>query len=160
MPKAKNDRYYICKNGNETEIIYIDYDKLKGFDFNPKNKVKYDGIIVNKMAIIKPSMIEKVLKRKIKRKLDLYLKLIIRFIESDDSDSGDVLREALNDLTRYKSIIQHKYKKYLDEKYLSILLKKIAILDYDVLMKCYLEKEEDQLGNSKKLFSLNLTLHR
>lgn len=135
MAKRNNNHYYICKKGDETEIVYLDYDKLKGFDFNPRNKVKYDGIIVNKMAIIKPSMIEKVLKKKIKRKLDLYLKLIIRFIESDDSDNGDTLREALNDLTRYKSIIQNKYKKYLDEKYLSILLKKIAILDYELNSK-------------------------
>ena len=127
--------YYVCKKGNDKQIIYMDYDKLKGFGFSPKNNVKYDGIIVNKMVIIKPSMIEKVLKRKIRRKLDLYLKLIIKFIESDDSSDGDTLREALNDLTRYKNIIEYKYKKYLDEKYLSILLKKIALLEYELNSK-------------------------
>lgn len=124
--------YYVCKKGNDRQIIYLDYDKLKGFGFSPKNNVKYDGIIVNKMVVIKPSMIEKVLRRKIKRKLDLYLKLIIKFIESDDGSNGDTLREALNDLTRYKSIIRHKYQKYLDEKYLKILLKKISILEYEL----------------------------
>ena len=110
----------------------MDYNKLKGFNFNPRNNVKYDGVIVNKMIIIKPSMIEKVLKRKIKRKLDLYLKLIIKFVESEGSDDGGVLAEALNDLTRYKSIIKNKYQKYLDEKYLSILKKKIDILEYEL----------------------------
>ena len=111
--------YYINKKNNN-ELIYLDFDKLKGFDFSPKNSFKYDGIVVNKMVIIKPSMIEKILKRKIKHKLDLYLRLIMRFIESDDSDNGESIREALNDLTRYKSIINHKYKKYLDEKYLKL----------------------------------------
>ena len=124
--------YYVCKKGNNKEIIYLDYDKLKGFDFEPRNNVKYDGIVVNKMVIIKPSMIEKVLRKKIKRKLNLYLNLIIKFIESDDSDNGDALMEALNDLTRYKNIINYKYKKYLDEKYLNILLKKIALLEYEL----------------------------
>lgn len=124
--------YYVCKKGNDREIVCMDIDKLKGYGFSPKNNVKYDGIVVNKMVIIKPSMIEKVLRRKIKKKLDLYLKLIIKFIESDDSSTGDALREALNDLTRYKNIIEYKYKKYLDEKYLSILLKKIAILEYEL----------------------------
>ena len=128
----REQHYYVCKKGNDRQLIYLDYDKLKGFGFSPKNNVKYDGIIVNKMVIIKPSMIEKVLKRKIKRKLDLYLKLIIRFIESEDSDNGETLREALNDLSRYKNIIDYKYKKYLDEKYLKILLKKIAILEYEL----------------------------
>lgn len=124
--------YYVCKKGNDREILCMDIDKLKGYGFSPKNNVKYDGIVVNKMVIIKPSMIEKVLRKKIKKKLDLYLKLIIKFIESDDSSTGDALREALNDLTRYKNIIEYKYKKYLDEKYLKILLKKIAILEYEL----------------------------
>ena len=128
----REQHYYVCKKGDDRQLIYLDYDKLKGFGFSPKNNVKYDGIVVNKMVIIKPSMIEKVLKRKIKRKLDLYLKLIIRFIESEDSDNGETLREALNDLSRYKNIIDYKYRKYLDEKYLKILLKKIAILEYEL----------------------------
>ena len=127
--------YYINKKNPNKEIIYLDYDKLKGYDFSPKNNVKYDGIVVNKMVIIKPSMIEKILRKKIKKKLDLYLKLIIKFIESEDSDNGETLREALNDLTRYKSIIAHKYRKYLDEKYLMILVKKISILEYELNSK-------------------------
>ena len=130
----KEQHYYVCKKGNDRQILYIDYDKLKGFGFSPRNSVK-DGIIVNKMVIVKPSMIEKVLRRKIKRKLDLYLKLIVKFIESDDSSSDDTLREALNDLSRYKNIIEYKYKKYLDEKYLKILLKKIALLEYELNSK-------------------------
>lgn len=142
--------YYIYKKGNEKQIIYLDYNKLKGFGFMPKNNVKYDGIIVNKMVIIKPSMIEKVLKKKIKRKLDLYLKLIIKFIENDTDSSGDTLREALNDLSRYKNIIEYKYRKYLDEKYLRILLKKIALLEYELNSKYInLEKEEYELEETK-----------
>ena len=127
--------YYIYKNGSSREIVYIDYNRLKGFNFQPKNNVKYDGIMVNKMVIIKPSMIEKILRRKIKKKLDLYLKLIINFIDSDDSSDSDALREALNDLGRYKNIVQYKYKKYLDEKYFNILLKKILILEYELNSK-------------------------
>ena len=131
--------YYINKNSSNKEIIYLDFDKLKGFDFSPKNNVKYDGIVVNKMVIIKPSMIEKVLKKKIKKKLDLYLKLIIKFI---DSDNGESLREALNDLTRYKNIIAYKYRKYLDEKYLKLLIKKIALLEYELNSKLMNYQEE------------------
>ena len=131
----REQHYYVCKKGDDRQLIYLDYDKLKGFGFSPRNNIKNNGISVNKMVIIKPSMIEKILKRKIKKKLDLYLKLIIKFIESSDSDNGESIREALNDLTRYKSIVAYKYKKYLDEKYLKILLKKIAILEYELNSK-------------------------
>lgn len=145
--------YYVNKKNSNKEIIYLDYDKLKGFDFSPKNNIKYDGIVVNKMVIIKPSMIEKVLKRKIKKKLDLYLKLIIKFIESSDSDNGDAIREALNDLTRYKSIIAHKYKKYLDEKYLRVLIRKIALLEYELNSKLIYTNEinyEEEMTNHRR----------
>lgn len=127
--------YYVYKKGDDREIIHLDYNKLKGFNFSPKNNIKYNGITVNKVVIIKPSMIEKVLRKKIKHKLDLYLKLIIKFLEEDDDANGETFREALNDLTRYKNIIEYKYKKYLDEKYLKILLKKITILEYELNLK-------------------------
>ena len=149
----REQHYYVCKNGNDRQLIYLDYDKLKGFGFSPKNNVKYDGVVVNKMVIIKPSMIEKVLKRKIKKKLDLYLKLIIKFIESEDSDNGDSIREALNDLTRYKNIIAYKYRKYLDEKYLKLLVKKIAVLEYELnskLVNCNEIEYEEELNNRRR----------
>lgn len=142
--------YYLYKKGNKREIIYLDYDKIKGFGFNPKNNVKYDGIVVNKMIIIKPSMIEKVLRKKIKRKLDLYLKLIVNFIESEEGSSDNSLREALNDLSRYKNIITYKYRKYLDEKYLKILLKKIAILEYELKSRL-LYVNEDYIEEKKEV---------
>lgn len=142
--------YYIYKKNNNKKIIYIDYDKLYGFNFEPQNNVKYDGIKVNKMVVIKPSMIEKVLKRKIKRKLDLFLKLMIRYIEEDDGTNGDVLREALNDLTRYKEIIAYKYRKYLDAKYLNALFKKIAILEYELNSRIMLQNQyEEEVTNRR-----------
>lgn len=142
--------YYIYKKGNNNEIIYLDYDKLKGYDFSPRNSFKYDGIKVNKMVIIKPSMIAKILRKKIKRKLDLYLRLIVKFIESDDSNDDTSLREALNDLTRYKSIITSKYKKYLDEKYLKFLNTKISILEYELHSKMvYINEKEYEYEEEK-----------
>ena len=142
--------YYIYKKNDNKKIVYIDYDKLSGFNFEPQNNVKYDGIKVNKMVVIKPSMIEKVLKRKIKRKLDLYLKLMIRYIEEDDGSNDGVLREALNDLTRYKEIIAYKYRKYLDTKYLNALFKKISILEYELNSRISLQEEYEEELTSRR----------
>lgn len=143
-------RYYVCKKNNNSRIVYFDYDKLYGFNFEPQNNVKYDGIKVNKMVVIKPSMIEKVLKRKIKIKLDLFLKLMIKYVEEDDGTDDQVLREALNDLTRYKQIIAYKYRKYLDTKYLNALFKKIAILEYELNSRLLINKQyEEEITNTR-----------
>lgn len=128
-----NRYYYINKKGVSGDIVYIDYNKInsKSFDVTPKNTVNYDGIEVNKLVIIKQSLIEKLLKRKIKRKLELYLKFIIDIMDNDDGTS-DSLREALNDLTRFKGIVDHKYRLYLDNKFIDILLKKIDLIEYEL----------------------------
>lgn len=134
--------YYINRQSQTGEIVYINYDQYKGYRIAPKNNIKYDGIRVNKMIIVKPSMIEKVLKRKIKHKLDLYLKTIIELMEeSTDGDSSGI-REALNDLTRFKNIIKYKYQKYLDDKYISLLYKKIQVLEYELKKKLTFRREK------------------
>lgn len=110
--------------------------KLKGFTLNPKNQVEYDGIVVNELVLINQSFIEKVLKKKIKRKLDLYLRLIVQMLSEDgSSEDGESLRQALNDLSRYKQIVEYKYQKYLDEKYVALLLQKIALLEHELKQK-------------------------
>ena len=68
--------------------------------------------------------------------------VIIKFIESEDGDNGESIREALNDLTRYKNIVAYKYRKYLDEKYLKLLIKKIALLEYELNSKLMTYQDE------------------
>ena len=80
------------------------------------------------------SFIEKILKKKIKKKLDSFLKLMIAVVEDEDNDPSDI-SEALNEISRYKSIIVNKYKKYLDEKYITLLLKKINFLEEELKQK-------------------------
>lgn len=134
--------YNIVKKNNDGSIVMLSFDKLNGFDISPKNKIKYDGIVVNKMVILNKTLIEKLLKRKIKLKLESYLKLIMRLVENDDSD-GDTLREVLDDLARYKSIIKNKYIKYLDEVYINVLKKKIEIIEYELKKKIVQLELED-----------------
>jgi hypothetical protein len=108
-----SDNYLLIKDDKTKEVTYIDYSKEKGFNFSPKKGINYDGITINKMIVIKPSFVDKVLRRKIKSKLELYLEYIIKLLENDDSSDITGLRSALNDLTpllRYCKIpIMEKY---------------------------------------------------
>ena len=137
----KKKNYLLVKDNIERKVARIDYAKLDGFKFNPKNQVDYDGIIVNEMVLMNPSFIENVLKRKTKKKLELYLRFIISLIDNDSNTSSDDLREALNGLVRYKGIVENKYRKYLDERYLNSLLKKIDLLEQELKMKIIYYKE-------------------
>ena len=136
--------YTIVKEQHNGEKVYIDYTKFKGFKVKPRNHVKYDGIKVNSLVIIKPSFIEKLLKKKIKRKLDFYLQYIISIMDNDNDEEGETgnLRLALDDLERYKSIVEYKYRKYLDQKYINLLLKKIELLEREIKMKLIYKQEE------------------
>ena len=119
--------YLVNKSEYDGNLIYMS-ESLDGFKVRPKKTLKYDGIKVSNLVLINPSFIDKVLKRKTKIKLEHYLKLIIDQMDEDDSNPTD-LRNALNDLTRYKSIIKNNYSKYLEQKYIKLLLNKINIIE-------------------------------
>lgn len=133
--------YTIVKEQPNGDKVYIDYTKINGLKFKPKNNLKYKGVKVNSLIIVKPSFIEKLLKKKIKRKLDYYLQYIISLMDDEESDASD-LKIALNDVARYKSIVEYKYRKYLDEKYINLLLKKMDILEREIKMKLVYKQEE------------------
>ena len=137
-------QYLVSKEKYNGEIVYVNYDKLRGYKFTPKNNFPYDGIKVNEMIIIKPSFVEKVIKRKIKNRLDFYLKLIIENL--DGADDSDDTRKALGDLERYKKVINERYSIYLDDKYMELLNKKMDVIERELknnfLYSDYLEEEQ------------------
>jgi len=119
-------KYFVSKSNYNNEVIYVDYEKLKGYRFSPKDNLNYDGIKVNEMMIIKPSLIEKIIKRKIKNRLELYMNFILEQMDSEDEESS---RIALDDLSRYRYLVKNKYSFYLDEKYLNLLDKKFNFIE-------------------------------
>lgn len=125
------NNYIVAKTENNGELTFINYSKLNGFKIKPRNNVEYQGIEVNSMLIIKPSFIEKILKRKNRIKLDYYLNYII---EESDDDSTDA-RQVLDNIERYKGIIEFKYRKYLDDKYINLLNKKLDLVTKKIKTK-------------------------
>lgn len=140
----KKRNYVIARSNNNGEITLLNYNKVEGFKVSPKKSIDYPGIEVNSMMIIKPSFIEKMLKRKNKIKLNYYLNYII--LEAED-ETDDNLRQALSNIERYRGIIEYKYRKYLDDKYINLLNKKIDLLERKIKAKLiykelnYQEKE-------------------
>ena len=150
-------KYKLQKSNEKIEISNLD-NNITGFIFTPQNNIEYAGIEVNSMTVMNNSFIEKILKKKNERKLDHYLEYIINIIENDTDDSDDsALREALNSLTRYKDTINYKYRIYLDDTYINLLLKKIALIENELKSKIiyksfnYYANKEDVYENEEKI---------
>lgn len=135
---------YICKKTNSGSVILLDLKSLNGLNFNPKNSNKY-GITVSKMIIVNKDIVRKLLLKSTKRKLDKFLMLLASITDDDDTTDA-TLREALNDLSRYRNIVEYKYSKYLEKKYQEKLIAKIDILEGEIKKKIIYGDNEKSLN--------------
>lgn len=144
--------YFISKDNKSGEIIYLEYDK-NGYMVKPKRNKK-DTIEVNKIVFVSPSMTEKLLKKKIERKVDRLL-YDLNSIDEDDSSSDEgntiLIRDKMIEAERLKNTIINNYKKYLGNSYVSLTLKKMEIIVEGYRMKLYSIKERNQ---NRLLFNL------
>lgn len=139
MSKESNTKknYVVIKRKNTEELVYFEYSKINGYSVAPKKNVKLkDGINVDKMVIINQSFIDKLINRKINAKFKELL-TYINFIYDDTEDSGTTLREALNEIERFRRILYNKYNSYLSKERMDEIEKKIAILENEVKLCLY-----------------------
>lgn len=137
----KTKSYTVIKTKYDGEVTLKNYKEIEGYKVSPKNSFPYKGIAVESMYLIKPSFIEKIIKKKIKRKLEFYLNYLINL--SDTDDDGASARIALDELTRYKEAVEFKYRKFLDDKYLNLLNKKISLLEHEIKSKMITKPSKD-----------------
>lgn len=130
-------RFVVTKNELNDAITYLEYEKLHGFDVKPKGEVSMENMInVEKMIVINPSLIEKLVDKKCKRMLERILKMtsVIYNDDEDDSDSGG-LNEILNEINKFRNLIQNKYKEYMNQKEYKLLLKKLEIVENEIKLR-------------------------
>lgn len=141
------EHYFLSKKEYSGEVAFANCRKVRGYKVSPKNNISYGGIEVNEMIIVRQSMIERVIKRKIKNHLDMFLKILI------DNDSDDDARRALDDIARYKVFVNEKYSPFLDEKYMSLLMKKMNVIERELkqnIVYLSLLEEDEEKENSRK----------
>ena len=114
-----------------------------------------DAIDVNRVIIINPSFIDKVVTRKINAKFDRLINMIQIICENDDDESGEGYRIALDEANKLKMELWNKYRKYLAKEKLDLMIKKIEILEdelnlrLNVLMNSLYEQEQLSRGHSR-----------
>ena len=136
---ATKFNYYVEKNNDTKDTVYVEYKMIDGYKVTPKAK-KEDAIEVNKIVFVSPSLTEKLIKKKIDVKLRFLLKKL-QEINLDDEDSESGIRETLVVAERLKLNILNNYIKYLGNEYRNLSLKKLQIIINELRVRLFAIKE-------------------
>ena len=127
--------YYLKKDSKSGEILYLEYDKIDGYNITPKSKIE-DAISVNKIVFVNPTLSEKLIRKKIDIKIRFLLKKLEE-IEDEGGNDEDGIRDTLMDAERLKLNILNNYVKYLGHTYQSLSVKKVQVIINQLRIKLY-----------------------
>jgi predicted nucleotide-binding protein (sugar kinase/HSP70/actin superfamily) len=126
--KKKNKNKLIDK----TEII-----ELEGFMMGSKNKTfKIEGNEVRDIKVIDTKLASGLVNKQVLKKYQKLIEYLTELLVSDD-DSGDTYREALNQIEKFRQEIKNKYRKYLKQKELETMSKKLVILQKEATKRLF-----------------------
>jgi len=138
--------YYLHKDNLSGEILYLEYDKIEGYDITPKTLIE-DAIKVNKIILVNPSLSEKL----IRKKVEIKIRSLIHKLDEieNDVDGGDegAIKATLMDAERLKLIILNNYRKYLGNTYGSFSIKKVQIIINQLRIKLYNKVSQRRIYN-------------
>jgi len=137
--------YVISKNNKNKEINIIEYEKNNGFDVKPKNKVKKsDSINVSKVIFMSPSMIEKIVNRKVDKQYNKIISLV-EDVATDDSDDTSFMVGVLNEVELFKSILIRKYAKFMLREQNEKLILRLNLMSKEIRRRIF-EIEEEKIS--------------
>ena len=149
-----NKRFLIVKNKGEKTIKYMEYNPDEGYKVSPKGNLRFeDAINIDKMVIISPTLISKMIDKKANKRIAYLLKLL-NFIDNNDDSADEAIDLALDQATRFRQEIINKYAKYLDDEHQEFLNNKISIIEEELkLRKAYLnnynQSKNDEYNRSR-----------
>ena len=135
--------YSVSRDKMTGESVYFEYDD--GYIVNPKTKKK-DSIEVSKIVFVNDSMSEKIIRKKIDRKI-AYLLEQLKLIEEDSNPDEGAIKRSLMDAEKLKLQIINNYVKYLGHTYESLTLKKIQIIINQLRFKLYTIRDIERERN-------------
>lgn len=137
--------YSVSRVQNTGEVIYFEYDKVDGYRVNPKTK-KEDTIGVSKIIFVNDDMSEKIIRRKIDKRIAYLLKQL-KLIEQEDNPDESGIKRSLMDAEKLKLQIINNYVKYLGHTYHGLTLKKIQIIINQLRYKLYTIRDIERENN-------------
>ena len=137
--------YYLHKNKKTGEIVYFEYEKIKGYPITPKTKIE-DAIEVSKIMFVNPSLKEKLLKKKVEIKIRYLLKLL-EIMDTEGADEGTI-KQSIIEAEKLRVNILNRYIKYFGNTFGSYSIKKINIILNQLKIRLY------NLNMQKRIMSM------
>lgn len=135
--------YKIVKNKKKETVVCLDYDKMDGYQLKPRVK-KEDTISVSKMLIVKPEFSERIIRKKIDKKIGDLLKQL-QMMYDDSEDGGETaINKSLMDAEVLRQQIINNYIKYLGNTYSGLTLEKLRIIIDQLRYKLFMIVESKQ----------------
>lgn len=131
---SKNS-YYVSKTKKKKETMFLELEKLKGYTVKPNVQVD-DMIGVKQIVFVNDEMAEKIIKKKVNKKIDYLLKQL-KLINEDDSGNDGNIKYTLMNAEKLRMLLINKYVKYLGNTYHSLTLKKIDLIIEELRYKLY-----------------------
>ena len=140
--------YVIKKDKKTKEIVAMEYE-IHGYKFTPKGK-RNGTLEVKSITIIEPSMIEKVLLSKFSHRYRKLMNMVYLILNSDDDDeTSGALTIVLDEISKMKSLLLHKYYKFIKKEKLKELLSRLEII------KMELKKKEMEIYYKSRLIDVS-----
>lgn len=140
-----NRSYSVSRDKMSNESVYFEYDMVDGYKVMPKAHKK-DEIEVSKIVFVNDNMSEKIIRKKIDKKI-AYLLLQLKIIEDSGSTDEGAIKRNLMDAEKLKMQIINNYVKYLGHTYESLTLKKIQIIINQLRYKLYTIRDIERENN-------------
>ena len=137
-----NKSYYISKSKTKKDTMYLEYEKMDGYQVNPKVNKK-GAITVNKIVFVNPELSEKIIRKKIDNRINYFLSML-KEIDADDGSNPGAIQKTLIDAEKLRLQIINEYVKYLGHTYESLTLKKIELIIDELRFKLYTIKEREK----------------
>lgn len=138
-----NKSYYVSKTRKSKETRYLELEKLDGYKVNPKVKEK-DAIEVSQIVFVNDDFSEKIIRKKVDKKIEQLLRQL-KQIEEDDGSSDDTIKHSLMDAEKLRLQLINNYVKYLGHTYHSLTLKKLALIIEQLRYQLYVNEFKKQV---------------
>lgn len=142
--------YSVSRNEKSHESVYFEYDQVDGYQVKPKVSKK-DEIEVSKIVFVNDSMSEKIIRKKIDKKINNLLLQLHSFDENGDDEDG--IKRSLMDAEKLRLQIINNYVKYLGNTYQSLTIKKIQIIINQLRFRLYKLQQIERYNNMMNMNS-------